>query len=231
MKTALVLRHLGFEDLGVWAATLADCGYEVAYCDVPKADFAGMDAAAPDLLVVLGAPIGAYDDELFPFLTHEVALIERRLASRKPLLGVCLGAQLIARALGQRVAPMAAKEIGFSALTLTEAGEHSPLRQLGDWPVLHWHGDQSELPADATLLAATDPCPHQAFAIGPNVLALQCHLETDADEIEHWLVGHSAELIAAGIDPRAIRTDAARFGPRLAERSDRVLREWIEGLD
>lgn len=231
MKTALVFRHLAFEDLGVWAATLGDCGYEIAYCDAPKAHLAGKDAEAPDLMIVLGAPIGAYDDELFPFLANEVGLIERRLASGKPLLGVCLGAQLIVRALGERVAPMVAKEIGFSALALTEAGAGSPLRHLGDWPVLHWHGDQFELPAEATLLAATDHCPHQAFAIGRNVLALQCHLEANADEIEHWLVGHSAELIAAGLDPRAIRADAARFGPRLAERSNRVLREWIGGLD
>ena len=97
--------------------------------------------------------------------------------------------------------------------------------------MLHWHGDQFDLPTGATLLAATAHCPHQAYAIGANVLGLQCHLETDADEIEHWLVGHSAELIAAGRNPNTIRTDAARFGPRLAERSDRVLRDWLEGLD
>ena len=231
MKTALVLNHLGPGDLGIWRATLAGCGYAVVDCNAPKADFAGIDAAAPDLVVVLGAPIGAHDDELFPFLGPEVGLIERRLAAGKPLLGVCLGAQLIARALGAAVAPMPAKEIGFSALSLTDAGEASPLRHLGDWPVLHWHGDQFEPPAGAVLLAATDRCPHQAYAIGRNVLGLQCHLEADADEIEDWLVGSSAELVAAGYDPRAIRADAARFGPRLTERSNRVLREWLEGLE
>jgi GMP synthase (glutamine-hydrolysing) len=230
MKTALVLRHLAFEDLGIWGATLAECGYQVAYCDVPRADLGDLDAGADDLLVVLGAPVGAYDDEYFPYIAAEAELIERRLASGRPLLGVCLGAQLIARALGADVAPMAAKEIGFSALTLTKAGEDSPLQHLGDWPVLHWHGDQFDLPAGATLLASTDHCPHQAFAIGPNVLALQCHLEADASEIEDWLVGHSAELLAAGFDPRAIRADAARFGPRLAERSNRVLWAWLEGI-
>lgn len=230
MKTALVLRHLAFEDLGIWGATLADAGYRVEYCDVPRADLGAIDAAADDLMVVLGAPVGAFDDEYFPYIGAEAALIERRLATGRPLLGVCLGAQLIARALGARVAPMAAKEIGFSALMLTDEGEDSPLQHLGDWPVLHWHGDQFELPAGATLLASTDHCPHQAFAIGANVLGLQCHLEADANEIEDWLVGHSAELIAAGFDPRDIRADAARLGPRLAERSNRVLWAWLEGL-
>lgn len=229
MQTALAIRHLGFEHLGVWHAALENRGFAIRYIDPARENLDAVEAAEADLVVVLGAPIGAFDDELYPFLTSEVRLIERRLASERPLLGICLGAQLIARALGAKVAPMAHKEIGYTALTLTEAGEQSPLHALDGWPVLHWHGDQFELPEGTCLLAATEQCQHQAYSLGPNVLGLQCHLETDAAEIEAWLVGHCAELIASGRDPRAIRADAARYGPTLSERSNKVLGAWIDG--
>lgn len=230
MRTALAIRHVCFEDLGTLAPLLQARGYNVEYLDAGVDDLARRDALAPDLLVVLGGPIGAFDEDRYPFLVDELALIGRRLTARAPLLGICLGAQLIARALGARVAPMGVSEIGFSPLTLSGPGRQSPLAALGDTPVLHWHGDQFDIPADAQCLAGTAICPHQAFALGSQVLGLQFHLEADADRIERWLVGHAGELAQAGIDPRVLRAQARQDPERLAAAAGNVIGAWLDRL-
>jgi GMP synthase (glutamine-hydrolysing) len=229
LLSAAVIRHVHFEDLGTLAAPLVAAGYDVLYYDVGFHDVASLD---PDLLIVLGAPVGVYEMDRYPFLATELALLEARLAAARPTLGICLGAQLIARALGARVYPSGIKEIGWAPLTLTAAGSTSPLAHLGTTPVLHWHGDTFDLPNGSTHLAATPQCANQAFAVGPHVLGMQFHPEIDAAAgIEPWLVGHAAELAGAGIDPRALRaaTAAVGGGPRLA--SQAMMVEWLAGLD
>ncbi|MGD7215700.1 glutamine amidotransferase-related protein, partial [Ralstonia pseudosolanacearum] len=121
MKTALALRHVPFEHLGVLESLLLGRGYAVRTLDAGLQPLPAEALAAADLVVVLGGPIGAFDDDRYPFLREETDAIARRLAARKPLLGICLGAQLMARALGAAVAPMCdnVKEIGFAPLTLT----------------------------------------------------------------------------------------------------------------
>ena len=101
-----------------------------------------IDRSQVDLLIVLGGPLGSNDDALYPFLAEEVELVRQRLDSGRALLGICLGAQLMARALGAAVTPMDRKEICFSPLSLTPQGCTSPLVHIGTHPVLHWHGDQ-----------------------------------------------------------------------------------------
>src|SRR6185436_5058732 len=132
--------------------------------------------------------------------------LEDRLSRRRPTLGICLGAQLIARVLGARVYPARAKEIGWHPLQLTSAGEASPLSHLRatSGQVLHWHGDTFDLPAGAAHLASTEVCPHQAFSIDA-ALALQFHLEVDVHRIERWLIGHVCELGVNGVDVAQLR--------------------------
>lgn len=155
------------------------------------------------------------------------------LGKLAPTLGICLGAQLIARALGARVYATGNREIGYAPIELTPARRGSALRHLGApaTPVLHWHGDTFDLPARAMLLASTKVCANQAFSIDERILALQFHPEFEAALLERWLVGHSVELGLAGVDPNALRDQAARFGPELERRAARLWDEWLEGLD
>ena len=98
-----VIRHLAFEDLGSFAAPLEEAGFRLAYCDVGRDDPGALDPVSPELMIVLGGPIGAYEEARYPFLETEIGIIGERLESGRPLMGICLGAQLIARAAGARV--------------------------------------------------------------------------------------------------------------------------------
>nr|WP_314262095.1 glutamine amidotransferase [uncultured Devosia sp.] len=231
MKTATILRHVHFEDLGILAPILESHGYAVTYRDVGDDDFLGFDPLQPDLLIVLGGPIGVYEDQAYPFLAVERSLLATRLAEGGATLGICLGAQLIAAALGSKVFPSGVKEIGFSPLILTDEGQASPLRHLAGVPVLHWHGDTYDLPEGATHLAATPLVRQQAFAIGKAILGLQFHAEVDPRRgFERWLVGHASELASAGIAIPALRADATRNGAALARAAGLVFEEWLTGL-
>jgi GMP synthase (glutamine-hydrolysing) len=230
IKTCLAVRHVAFEDLGILGPLVSARGYDIRYHDAGIEPFMGDSLIAADLVVVLGGPIGVYEQNTYPFITDEIAAVAARLQSNKPMLGICLGAQMMAAALGARVAPGPVKEIGYAPLTLTGAGKASVLALLGASPVLHWHGDNCELPDSCALLASTADCPVQAFARTPAQLALQFHLETEPARLEAWLVGHTVELGKAGIDPRALREEARALGPALRQTGAKVLGAWLDTL-
>jgi GMP synthase (glutamine-hydrolysing) len=224
MKSAVAIRHVAFEDVGLLDGLLAEAGYGLTYLEAGVDDLAPAETA--DLLIVLGAPIGVYEEQAYPFLTAEIDLIRRRLADGRPTLGLCLGAQLMAKALGAAVYPGKAKEIGWSVLSLT--GE--ALKELDGVTVLHWHGDTFDLPAGAERLASTAITPNQAFSVGPNILALQFHPEPLARNFERWLIGHTCELGNAKISPVSLRADATLYAADLEKAGSALFRRWLAGL-
>jgi GMP synthase (glutamine-hydrolysing) len=228
MPNTVALRHVAFEDLGLLGPILASRGHAVRYIDVPVEPLDSLDPLAPDLLVVLGGPIGVYQTEEYPFLVQEIELIARRLAAGRPTLGICLGSQLIARALGKRVYASGAKEIGWGTIELTSAGRESCMRHLAETPVLHWHGDTFDLPEGATLLASTALCTNQAFLWGEHVLGIQFHIEAAGVALESWFVGHTSELAASGIDIASLRADTARWTSGLVASAARCFEEWLD---
>lgn len=180
------------------------------------------DQSAFDWLVVMGGPMGVHDEAELTWLSGEKAFLRETIAAGKTILGICLGAQLLAEVLGARVYRNREKEVGWFPIELTGAAKESgPLAQLPDrLTVYHWHGDTFELPAGAAHLARSEGCAHQAFLWGGRVLGLQFHLESTpasvralvahcADDIVPARYVQSAEaMLAAGADDYARIHDA-----------------------
>jgi GMP synthase (glutamine-hydrolysing) len=201
-----VVRHVPFEHLGRIAPALHRAGISYEYFDL----FAGAappEAATSPALILMGGPMSANDDQ--EYLRAELGLIEAAVRAGRPVLGICLGAQLIAKALGARVFRNPVKEIGWFPLHFTEAAAGDPLLAGLRNPstVLQWHGETFDLPAGTTHLASSDRCRNQAFRHGSQVYGFQFHLETTPDMIADW-IGQDANCgdvreLSAPLDPGA----------------------------
>ncbi len=189
------------------------------------------DASRHDGLVVLGGVMNALDDERCPHFPALLELIRDFAARDKPVLGICLGAQLLARAFGGTIRIGGAREFGFVPLRARPAAAEDPL--LGDLafpvPVMQWHDDTFDLPPGATHLLESPGCPNQAFRIGRAVYGLQGHFEVTAGILDAWLALYEK----SGRDPEGLaklRRERSRSLPRARAFGRRIGRRWLRLL-
>lgn len=231
-RRGLIIRHVPYEGLAGYRFPIEAAGFKLDRIDVCGPEFAEADFLTPDLLILMGGPMGVYESEAHPWIAHEIDRVAERLANDLPTLGICFGAQLVAAALGANIYPGPAKEVGFGQLTITEAGRATPVAHLSDVPVLHWHGDTFDLPHGTELLASTESYPNQIFRRGKSLLALQCHAEMGTDpRIDAWIAESADDLSKAGICPKALRSEYDVTGPISENAGQRMIAAWLEELE
>ena len=189
MRKLLVLQHVQSEPLGVLDPLLRSAGLRIRYVNFARDPSAQVDVSRYDGLVVLGGPMNVDQAQSYPHLLHEIEIIRLALERQTPMLGICLGAQLLAAALGAQVHPNPVREIGWYPLKLSPAASSDALFQhlSAAVPVFQWHAYTFTDPTDTIHLASSDSCANQAFRYRDFAYGLQFHLEVDAALIQRWL--------------------------------------------
>ena len=202
---AVCLQHVPFEGPGAFATSLARHGCSLDYRLVPNE---GLPSDSGDLLIVMGGPMSVNDPD--PWIGEETAFIRSALLSGKPVLGICLGSQFMAKALGAPVRPGRALEIGTTRIRLSNEGKQDPV--LGGFPealsVFEWHGEVFDLPADCVALAGSEIAPLQAFRFGSRAYGLLFHLEIETEGINALCRECEPDLARAQLSAHRVLIDA-----------------------
>jgi GMP synthase (glutamine-hydrolysing) len=231
-KTALIIRHVPYEGVAGYRQPIEAAGYHVDRIDVSDPAFASLDFRQPDLLIMMGGPMGVYEQDRYPWIACQIRQLAARLEADRPTLGVCLGAQMMAAALGADVYPGPVKEVGFHPVTVHDEARDGPLRHLVDVPVLHWHGDTFTLPEQVELIASSHLYAHQAFRRGNTILALQFHAEMGLDpRFNDWIEQWPESVAEAGSDEANLRAAHDRLGPGAVAAGQAMVAEWLQCLD
>jgi len=234
MEEVLVFQHDPFEDLGFFGEVLDKQGtdYRVVrlfHGEMPTEEWEHVRA-----LIILGGPMNVDDEEAVSFLRWEKRIIRAAIDESVPMLGICLGAQLLAHVLGAPVQRHSQAEMGWYDVHMSADGRSDPvLGAAGErLPVFQWHSYSYDLPSGATHLARTETCEQQAFRFGSNAYGFQFHLEADVGVIERWLAlpAFRAELAAAGLpaDEQAIRAETEKLVAATRSSADAVFNNFLD---
>ncbi len=217
---AVCLQHVPFEGPGAFAKALTKRGVSLESHLVPKD---GLPKDAGDLLIVMGGPMSVNDSD--PWITEETTFIRSVLLANKPVIGVCLGSQLMAKALGATVRSGKALEIGMSPVRLTDEGKKDPVFGAGSdaFDVFEWHGEIFDLPKDCVPLVASDIAPLQAFRYGERAYGLLFHLEMEAGGIDSLCRECAPDVTKAGLTAQQVKTSALPRLPQLHQIADRLI--------
>lgn len=236
MKTAIVLKHVEFEGPSRIAPLLVERGYRLDVRSLHLGDLVPSHLGQDEILIVMGGPMGVADLDRaeLPFLKREVELLQSCIEQDQPVLGVCLGSQLLAHAAGAEVRQMhdgqaRLYEVGWGAVRFHHELSDASLAGLPrEGQVLHWHGDTFELPAGARHLASSAVCKNQAFRLGRQ-FGLQFHCEVTADDVEAWLAADDGFLTQANGEEAfaSVRSDTARHIEAQYQLGDRLLRNIL----
>ena len=220
MPRAICLQHVPFEGPGAFTAALKKRGVSLEYSLVPKD---GLPKYAGDLLIVMGGPMSVNDSDRW--IADETAFIRSALFAGKPVIGVCLGSQFMAKALGVTVRPGKALEIGMTPIRLTNEGKTDPVFGAGSesFEVFEWHGEIFDLPKDCVPLAGSDIAPLQAFRYGDRAYGLLFHLEMEETGIDSLCRECAPDLIKAGLAAQQVKATALPRLSQLHEMADRLI--------
>ena len=233
MKPVAIFRHIPFEGAGYFADFLDQRQIPSVLIKVDEDESIPMDPTAFSGLVFMGGNMSVND--LLPWIPQSLQLIRNAIAADIPVLGHCLGGQLISKALGATVGPNPVKEIGWGEVYATDNDSaRAWLDGLTQFTSFHWHGETFTLPQGATHILKSDYCDNQAYVLGKH-LALQCHVEMTADMVTSWCKPGTDEINAASTSPGVqtpaeIQTDMHSGVTDLNRVADRLYSRWIKGL-
>lgn len=224
---AVILQHMVSAGPGSFTRILQEHGFEVEVIATSCSDISAFDAVKPDLLIIMGGAIGVYQRDDYPFLHDEMRIIRARVEAGKPYLGICLGGQLLAQAMGGDVYKgTKGGEIGWQNIILNEAGHASPLRHFHDVKVMQWHGDTFDLPPAATLLAHSEKY-NQVFSCGDHAIGFQCHIEMTPEGVTDWTVQDVGTFEKHPGLLETFRRETPQYNPLMTSATERFMKEWL----
>ncbi|MBE9528077.1 MAG: gamma-glutamyl-gamma-aminobutyrate hydrolase family protein [Proteobacteria bacterium] len=230
MQKVLVIKQVLVEGPGIIGMELLRLGLDMVVIEPYAGDSIPESLDGYGALILLGGPMSVYDESEFPYLTKELKLLALALKESVPVLGVCLGAQLLARAAGAKVYPGPVKEIGYYSVSVTDEGRDDTLMAglSGELNVFQWHGDTFDLPEGATRIASSLAYKNQMFRVGSVAYGTQFHLEVTAEMVATWVESQRGEVESAGLDAEEILSASKGQLPFIHKNGAVIIKRFLE---